>query len=102
MNCPSGIKSFYVNAIHYTKSMTITSVPAMWREEVQAEIDKIVAAEEAALQEKLDKLEEAHQKLEEEAKEKEESKEESKEDSDESGTSSTEETPIQQQPSDAE
>lgn len=82
MNCPSGIKSFYVNAIHYTKSMTITSVPAMWRDEVQAEIDKIVAAEKSALQEKLDKLEEAHQKLEEE-------------------TNSTEMTPIQQ-PSDAE
>ena len=80
MNCPSGIKSFYVNAIHYTKSMTITSVPAMWREEVQAAIDAIVAAEKAALQEKLDKLEEAHQKLEEEAKE----------------------TPTQKQPSDAE
>lgn len=93
MNCPSGIKSFYVNAIHYTKSMTITSVPAMWRDEVQAEIDKIVAAEEAALQEKLDKLEEAHQKLEEEAKDKEESEE--------TDTSSTEMTPIQQ-PSDAE
>ena len=91
MNCPSGIKSFYVNAIHYTKSMTITSVPAMWREEVQAEIDKIVAAEEAALQEKLDKLEEAQKKLEDEAKE--------KEDSEESDTSSTEMTPIQQ-PSD--
>ena len=98
MKCPSGIKSFYVNAIHYTKSMTIASVPAMWREEVQAEIDKIVAAEKAALQEKLDKLEEAHQKLEEEAKE----KEESKEDSEESDTSSSEETPTQQQPSDAE
>lgn len=94
MNCPSGIKSFYVNAIHYTKSMTIASVPAMWRDEVQAEIDKIVAAEKAALQEKLDKLEEAHQKLEEEAKE--------KEDSEESDTSSSEETPTQQQPSDAE
>lgn len=93
MNCPSGIKSFYVNAIHYTKSMTIASVPAMWRDEVQAEIDKIVAAEKAALQEKLDKLEEAHQKLEEEAKE--------KEDSEESDTSSSEETPTQQ-PSDAE
>lgn len=94
MKCPSGIKSFYVNAIHYTKSMTITSVPAMWREEVQAEIDKIVAAEEAALQEKLDKLEEAHQKLEEEAKEKEETEE--------TDTPSSEETPTQQQPSDAE
>lgn len=93
MNCPSGIKSFYVNAIHYSKSMTIASVPAMWRDEVQAAIDEIVAAEKAALQEKLDKLEEAHQKLEEEAKEKEESE----------GTdaSSTEETPTQQ-PSDAE
>ena len=98
MKCPSGIKSFYVNAIHYTKSMTIASVPAMWREEVQAEIDKIVAAEKAALQEKLDKLEEAQKKLEEEAKE----KEESKEDSEESDTSSSEETPTQQQPSDAE
>lgn len=95
MNCPSGIKSFYVNAIHYMKSMTIASVPAMWREEVQAEIDKIVAAEEAALQEKLDKLEEAQKKLEEEAKEKEDSKEESEE----SDTSSTEMTPIKQ-PSD--
>lgn len=93
MNCPSGIKSFYVNAIHYTKSMTIASVPAMWRDEVQAEIDKIVAAEKAALQEKLDKLEEAHQKLEEEAKEKEESEK--------TDTSSTEKTPTQQ-PSDAE
>lgn len=93
MNCPSGIKSFYVNAIHYSKSMTIASVPAMWRDEVQAEIDKIVAAEKAALQEKLDKLEEAHQKLEEEAKEKEESEE--------TDTSSTEKTPTQQ-PSDAE
>lgn len=93
MNCPSGIKSFYVNAIHYTKSMTIASVPAMWRDEVQAEIDKIVAAEKAALQEKLDKLEEAHQKLEEEAKDKEESEE--------TDISSTEETPTQQ-PSDAE
>lgn len=93
MNCPSGIKSFYVNAIHYSKSMTIASVPAMWRDEVQAAIDEIVAAEKAALQEKLDKLEEAHQKLEEEAKEKKESE----------GTdaSSTEETPTQQ-PSDAE
>lgn len=91
MNCPSGIKSFYVNAIHYTKSMTIASVPAMWREEVQAEIDKIVAAEEAALQEKLDKLEEAQKKLEEEAKDKEESEE--------TDPSSTEMTPIQQ-PSD--
>lgn len=98
MKCPSGIKSFYVNAIHYTKSMTITSVPAMWRDEVQTEIDKIVAAEEAALQEKLDKLEEAHQKLEEEAKD----KEDSKEDSEESDISSAEETPTQQQPSDAE
>lgn len=93
MNCPSGIKSFYVNAIHYSKSMTITSVPAMWRDEVQAAIDEIVAAEKAALQEKLDKLEEAHQKLEEEAKEKEESEE--------TDTSSTEKTPTQQ-PSDAE
>lgn len=93
MNCPSGIKSFYVNAIHYSKSMTIASVPAMWRDEVQAAIDEIVAAEKAALQEKLDKLEEAHQKLEEEAKEKEESE----------GTdaSSTEKTPTQQH-SDAE
>lgn len=93
MNCPSGIKSFYVNAIHYSKSMTIASVPAMWRDEVQAAIDEIVAAEKAALQEKLDKLEEAHQKLEEEAKEKEESEK--------TDTSSTEETPTQQ-PSDAE
>lgn len=94
MKCPSGIKSFYVNAIHYTKSMTITSVPAMWRDEVQAAIDEIVAAEEAALQEKLDKLEEAHQKLEEEAKEKEETEE--------TDTPSAEETPTQQQPFDAE
>lgn len=93
MNCPSGIKSFYVNAIHYSKSMTIASVPAMWRDEVQAAIDEIAAAEKAALQEKLDKLEEAHQKLEEEAKEKEESEE--------TDTSSTEKTPTQQ-PSDAE
>lgn len=93
MNCPSGIKSFYVNAIHYSKSMTIASVPAMWRDEVQAAIDEIVASEKAALQEKLDKLEEAHQKLEEEAKEKEESEE--------TDTSSTEKTPTQQ-PSDAE
>ena len=93
MNCPSGIKSFYVNAIHYSKSMTIASVPAMWRDEVQAAIDEIVAAEKAALQEKLDKLEEAHQKLEEEAKEKEESEE--------TDTSSTEKTPTQQ-PSNAE
>ena len=93
MNCPSGIKSFYVNAIHYSKSMTIASVPAMWRDEVQAAIDEIVAAEKAALQEKLDKLEEAHQKLEEEAKEKEETEE--------TDTSSTEKTPTQQ-PSDAE
>lgn len=93
MNCPSGIKSFYVNAIHYSKSMTIASVPAMWRDEVQAAIDEIVAAEKAALQEKLDKLEEAHQKLEEEAKEKEESEK--------TDTSSTEKTPTQQ-PSDAE
>ena len=92
MNCPSGIKSFYVNAIHYTKSMTITSVPAMWRDEVQKAIDEIVAAEKAALQEKLDKLEEAQKKLEEEAKDKEESEE---------TDSSTEMTPIQQ-PSDAE
>lgn len=98
MKCPSGIKSFYVNAIHYTKSMTIASVPAMWRDEVQAEIDKIVAAEEAALQEKLDKLEEAHQKLEEEAKEKEESEET---DSPSAEETPTEETPVQQ-PSDAE
>ncbi len=93
MNCPSGIKSFYVNAIHYSKSMTIASVPAMWRDEVQAAIDEIDAAEKAALQGKLDKLEKAHQKLEEEAKEKEESEE--------TDTSSTEETPTQQ-PSDAE
>lgn len=93
MNCPSGIKSFYVNAIHYSKSMTIASVPAMWRDEVQAAIDEIDAAEKAALQEKMDKLEEAHQKLEEEAKEKEESEE--------TDTSSTEKTPTQQ-PSDAE
>ena len=93
MNCPSGIKSFYVNAIHYSKSMTIASVPAMWPDEVQAAIDEIDAAEKAALQEKLDKLEEAHQKLEEEAKEKEESEK--------TDTSSTEKTPTQQ-PSDAE
>ena len=93
MNCPSGIKNFYVNAIHYSKSMIIASVPAMWRDEVQAAIDEIVASEKAALQEKLDKLEEAHQKLEEEAKEKEESEE--------TDTSSTEKTPTQQ-PSDAE
>lgn len=93
MNCPSGIMNFYVNAIHYMKSMTIASVPAMWRDEVQAAIDEIVAAEKAALQEKLDKLEEAHQKLEEEAKDKEESEE--------TDTSSTEKTPTQQ-PSDAE
>ena len=92
MNCPSGIKSFYVNAIHYSKSMTIASVPALWRDEVQSAIDEIVAAEKAALQEKLDKLEEAHQKLEEEAKEKEESEE--------TDASSTEKTPTQQ-PSDA-
>ena len=88
MNCPSGIKRFYVNAIHYSKSMTIASVPAMWRDEVQAAIDEIVAAEKAALQGKLDKLEEAHQKLEEEAKEKEESEE--------TDASSTEKTPTQQ------
>lgn len=93
MNCPSGIKSFYVNAIHYSKSMTIASVPAMWRDEIQAAIDEIDAAEKAALQEKMDKLEEAHQKLEEEAKEKEESEE--------TDTSSTEKTPTQH-PSDAE
>lgn len=93
MNCPSGIKSFYVNTIHYSKSMTIASVPAMWRDEVQAAIDEIDAAEKAALQEKMDKLEEAHQKLEEEAKEKEESEE--------TDTSSTEKTPTQH-PSDAE
>ncbi len=93
MNCPSGIKSFYVNAIHYSKSMTIASVPAMWRDEVQAAIDEIDAAEKAALQEKMDKLEEAHQKLEEEAKE--------KEASEETDASSTEKTPTQQ-PSDAE
>lgn len=93
MNCPSGIKSFYVNAIHYSKSMTIASVPAMWRDEVQAAIDEIDATEKAALQEKMDKLEEAHQKLEEEAKEKEESEK--------TDTSSTEKTPTQQ-PSDAE
>ena len=93
MNCPSGIKSFYVNAIHYSKSMPIASVPAMWRDEVQAAIDEIDAAEKAALQEKMDKLEEAHQKLEEEAKEKEESEK--------TDTSSTEKTPTQQ-PSDAE
>ena len=98
MKCPSGIKSFYVNAIHYTKSMTITSVPAMWRDEVQAAIDAIVAAEEAALQEKLDKLEEAHQKLEDEAKEKEESEET---DTPSAEETPTEETPVQQ-PSDAE
>lgn len=98
MNCPSGIKSFYVNAIHYTKSMTITSVPAIWRDEVQAAIDAIVAAEEAALQEKLDKLEEAHQKLEDEAKEKEESEET---DTPSAEETPTEETPVQQ-PSDAE
>lgn len=93
MNCPSGIKSFYVNAIHYSKSMTIASVPAMWRDEVQAAIDEIDAAEKAALQEKMDKLEEAHQKLEEEAKEKEESEK--------TDSSSTDKTPTQQ-PSDAE
>lgn len=98
MKCPSGIKSFYVNAIHYTKSMTIASVPAMWRDEVQAAIDEIVAAEEAALQEKLDKLEEAHQKLEDEAKEKEESEET---DTPSAEKTPTEETPVQQ-PSDAE
>ena len=48
MTCPSGIKSLYVNMIFYQHTATIQSVPAMWRDEIQAEID--------ALQQEIDEL----------------------------------------------
>lgn len=63
MNCPSGIKSLYVNMIFYQHTATIDSVPAMWREEVQAAIDALEEAKNNAMQERLDALEEAHDKL---------------------------------------
>lgn len=63
MKCPSGIMSLYVNMICYLHTATIDSVPAMWREEVQAEVDRINAENEAKLNEKLNALEEAHDKL---------------------------------------
>lgn len=67
MTCPSGIKSLYVNMIFYQHTATIQSVPAMWRDEIQAEIDALEAAQNAAMQERLEALEEAHDKLEAEA-----------------------------------
>lgn len=68
MNCPSGIKTLYINSIYYLKTMTIEQVPAMWKPEIQSAIDELKAKDEKELQEKLAALEEAHQKLESEAK----------------------------------
>lgn len=63
MKCPSGIMSLYVNMICYLHTATIDSVPAMWREEVQAEVDRVNTENEAKINEKLNALEEAHEKL---------------------------------------
>lgn len=72
MTCPSGIKTLYVNMIFYQHTASIQSVPAMWRDEIQAEIDALEEAQNAAIQERLDALEEAHNKLEAEASNEEE------------------------------
>lgn len=63
MTCPSGIKTLYINMIFYMHTATIDSVPAMWRDEIQAEIDSLNEAKEKAMNDQLAKLEEAHQKL---------------------------------------
>lgn len=70
MKCPSGIMSLYVNMICYLHTATIESVPVMWREEVQAEVNRINSENEAKLNEKLNALEEARDKLASEAEEK--------------------------------
>lgn len=67
MTCPTSVKNLYVNMIYRLHSATIESVPEIWREDVQAEIDRITAEEKAAMDEKLSKLEEAREKLESEA-----------------------------------
>lgn len=72
MTCPSGIKTLYVNMIFYQHTASIQSVPAMWRDEIQAEIDALEEAQNASMQERLDALEDAHNKLEAEASNKEE------------------------------
>lgn len=72
MTCPSGIKTLYVNMIFYQHTASIQSVPAMWRDEIQAEIDALKEAQNASMQERLDALEDAHNKLEAEASNKEE------------------------------
>lgn len=72
MTCPSGIKTLYVNMIFYQHTASIQSVPAMWRDEIQAEIDALEEAQNAAMKERLDALEEAHDKLEAEASNEEE------------------------------
>ena len=72
MTCPSGIKTLYVNMIFYQHTASIQSVPAMWPDEIQAEIDALEEAQNAAIQERLDALEEAHNKLEAEASNEEE------------------------------
>lgn len=68
MTCPASVKNLYVNMIYHLHSATIESVPAIWRDEVQAEIDRVSAEEAAAMEEKLSKLEEAREKLEGETK----------------------------------
>lgn len=68
MTCPTSVKNLYVNMIYRLHSATIDSVPAIWRDEVQAEIDRVSAEEAAAMEEKLSKLEEAREKLADESK----------------------------------
>lgn len=94
MKCPSGIMSLYVNMICYLHTATIDSVPAMWREEVQAEVDRVNAENEAKINEKLSALEEAHEKLASEASEKDTEETEGEEE-----TSETEETETTTVPS---
>lgn len=94
MKCPSGIMSLYVNMICYLHTATIEAVPAMWREEVQAEVDRVNAENEAKINEKLNALEEAHEKLASEASDTDTEETEEKEE-----TSETEETETTTVPS---
>lgn len=96
MNCPSGIKTLYINSIYYLKTMTIEQVPAMWKSEIQSAIDELKAKDEKELQEKLAALEEAHQKLESEAKNDPE-EEETTEDSEVPPTTTTTTSPSEEE-----
>ena len=79
MTCPSGIKTLYVNMIFYQHTASIQSVPAMWRDEIQAEIDALEEAHNASMQERLDALEEEASNKEEEEEPAEESSDSAKE-----------------------